>query len=171
MNKKVLKACDKSNQLVSDSLRALDLYEQHLQPCKSDFILLILKGHLIIEHLLEINLVRLLSIEHLPEGGDLEFSQKLKLVQAVVMASKVGPNADLFCVIAKLNQVRNKLAHNLLSEEQIKIQVQTLIQSYQGKTDKKLDSESLEKQLKNCMLRLISFLLKVRKHFIKLEIE
>lgn len=100
-------------QLSDDALKSLDLVE-YLTPCGDDLILLTLKGHLIIENLLEMNLTRLLDIDYLPEGKDnpnLEFSQKLKLVQAVVLSREPGPNADLFCAIAKLNKIRNDLAH------------------------------------------------------------
>ena len=158
-------------QLSDDALKSLDLVE-YLTPCGDDLILLTLKGHLIIENLLEMNLTRLLDIDCLPEGKDnpnLEFSQKLKLVQAVVLSREPGPNADLFCAIAKLNKIRNDLAHKLMIQEEIEAGITSIVQSYQSKADTKLSSDTLPMQLKSCILKLCGFLLRVRVHFHKLD--
>jgi hypothetical protein len=171
--RKMIKACDRVLQLGDAALKYADLLN-HLKPCGNDLVLLTLKGHLIIEHLLEMNLTHLLSVDCLPEGKDnpeLEFSQKLKLVQAATLAREVGPNADLFCVITKLNKIRNMLAHNLLADEEIKREIKKVIESYQAKTDSKLDSDELPQQFRNCILKLAHFLLKVRVHFDKLSQE
>jgi hypothetical protein len=118
-------------------------------------------------------LIRLLTIDRLPEGKDnpdLEFSQKLKLVQAVVLAREPGPNADLFCAIAKLNKIRNDLAHNLMNQEEIEAAVKCIIESYQSKADLKLSSDKpLPMQLKGCIVKLCAFLDAVRVYFYKLE--
>ena len=85
------------SELVDDLLTSWDNYEGHLLPCSDDLTLLTLKGHLVIESLLEAILARRLRIPQLPdENAKLEFYQKLKLVQSVVCNCEPGPNADLF---------------------------------------------------------------------------
>jgi hypothetical protein len=121
------------------------------------------------------NLCRLLGIERLPEEKEdnypeLEFIHKLKLLQAVVVESKPGPNADLFKAIAKLNKIRNRLAHNLKNPKEIEVDIKSIIDCYQSKADKKLSSgEPLPVQLKSCIFKLCQFLDSVNVHFHKLK--
>jgi hypothetical protein len=73
------------NQLIADRHKPGELVKEHLEKCGSDLILITLKGHLIIEHLLEMNLCRLLGIDRLPieredNYPELEFIHKLKLL-------------------------------------------------------------------------------------------
>ena len=170
--KKLLKEIDNHIQLTDDILNSPGLVEKHLKPCGDDLILLTLKGHLLIENLLEINLCRLLAISSLPEkdNAKLEFHQKLKLLEAVVIAHEPNPNADLFCAIAKFNKIRNDLAHKLMTQDEIETAVNSIIQSYQSKVDKKINlGQTPALQLKNCIRKLCLFLCKVRIHFYKLE--
>jgi hypothetical protein len=131
---------------------------------------------LIIEGLLETNLCRLLAIDHLPKEKEdnypeLEFIHKLKLLQAVTIESKPGPNADLFRAIAKLNKIRNNLAHNLKNPREIEMEIKSLIDCYQSKADKKLSlGEPLADQLRSCIRKLCEFLCRVRVHFFKLKL-
>ena len=128
-----------------------------------------------IENLLETNLCRLLAIDHLPKEKDdnypeLQFIHKLKLLQAVTVKSKLGPNTDLFKAIAKLNKIRNNLAHNLKSSDEIEANVKSIIDCYQSMTDKKLSlDQTTPMQLRTCILRLCKFLFDVRLHFHKLD--
>jgi hypothetical protein len=146
------------------------LVGQHLLPCRDNLVLLTLNGHLIIENLLEMNLCRLLAIDCLPTDDQLEFSQKLRLVQAVVIKREPGPNADLFCAIRMLNKARNELAHNLRNPAEIESAVKRIIQSYQSRADAKLSSqEPLAEQLRRCIRQLCRFLDKVRVQSFKLE--
>jgi hypothetical protein len=157
-------------QLSDDALKFADLANQ-LALCSNDLILLTLKGHLVIENLLKMNLVRLLAVESLPnKQGRLNFKQKLKLVEAVVCTREPGPNADLFCAIDKLNDIRNQLAHNLKNQGQIVNDVKTFINEYHAKAGMRLSSDkSLSLRLKGCILKLCEFLHRVRVHFYKLE--
>ena len=138
-------------------------------------ILITLKGHLIIEHLLEMNLCRLLGIDRLPKEKEdnypeLEFIHKLKLLQAVTVGSKPGPNTDLFKAIAKLNKIRNRLVHNLKNAKEIEADVKSVIDCYQSKADKKLSlGEPLPAQLKSCIYKLCRFLDSVNVHFHRLK--
>ncbi len=86
---------DEINQLIADRSKPAELIKEHLASCGDDLILITLKGHLIIENLLEMNLCRLLGIERLPKEKEdnypeLQFIHKLKLLQAVVVQSKPG---------------------------------------------------------------------------------
>src|SRR5438477_4929678 len=119
MGNKFVETADKqfqqTNQLADDLIKHSALLDQHLKPCSDDLVLLTLKGHLLIESLLEINLCHLLGIDRLPKEKEdnypeLEFIHKLKLLQAATIQSKPGPNADLFKAVAKLNKIRNNLA-------------------------------------------------------------
>ena len=165
-----------TRQLADDLIKHSDLLDQHLKPCGDDLILLSLKGHLIIESMLETNLCRLLAIDHLPKEKEdnypeLEFIHKLKLLQAATIHSKPGPNSDLFKAVAKLNKIRNNLAHNLKTPKEIELEIKSLIDCYQSKADKKLSlDKSPAEQLRNCIHKLCEFLLRVRVHFFKSEL-
>jgi hypothetical protein len=170
--KQLIKKIDKSLQFNDDLQKYFDLIVQHLTQCGDNLVLLTLTGHLMIENLLEINLARLLDIESLPSDANdkLEFNQKLKLVQAVVIAREPNPNADLFCAIAKLNKIRNDLAHKLMTKDEIDVAIKSIIQSYQSKADKKLSlDKTTAMQLRACICELCKFLFDVRVHFHKLD--
>jgi hypothetical protein len=157
-------------QLLADRLKLFELVDQHLLPCGDNLVLLTLKGHLIIENLLDINLCRLLAIDSLPTEDELEFSQKLRLLQAVVVKREPGPNADLFCAIRMLNKTRNELAHNLRNLQETESAVRRIVQSYQSKSDAKLSSQhALTDQLARCIRRLCRFLDDVGLQTFKLE--
>ena len=102
-------------------------------------------------------------------GGKLGFNNKLKLVQTVVISREPGPNADLFCVIAEFNELRNQLAHRLKSPEEIEKIVKSFVAKNRKMIDVKLSLDTLPMQLKSCILRLCGFLLRVRVHFHKLD--
>ncbi len=93
---KIEKRGKEIDQLIADRHKPGELVKERLGKCGDDLILITLKGHLILENLLEMNLCRLLKIDRLPERGDAEltFKQKLKLVQSVVEQREPGPNAD-----------------------------------------------------------------------------
>src|ERR1043166_1385199 len=122
-------------ELLDDAEKSHELLNDHLLSCSDDLTLLTLKGHLVIENLLDTILSRLLRIPNLPvdENAKLGFYQKLKLVESAVCNLEPGPNADIFCAITKLNSVRNKLAHNLKKPEEIEKDVKSLIDSYYAK--------------------------------------
>ena len=163
------------NQLIADHHKPGELAKEHLDKCGDDLILITLKGHLIIEHLLEMNLCRLLGIDRLPKEKEdnypeLEFIHKLKLLQAVTVGSKPGPNTDLFKAIAKLNKIRNRLVHNLKNAKEIEADIKSVIDCYQSKADKKLSlGEPLPAQLKSCIYKLCRFLDSVNVHFHRLK--
>ena len=162
-------------QIVFDRQKPSELTKEYLDTCGDDLILITLKGHLVIENLLELNLCRLLGIDHLPKEKEdnypeLEFIHKLKLLQAVMIENKPGPNIDLFKAIAKLNSIRNKLAHNLKNPAEIELDVKSFIDSYQSKAGMKLrSSEPLPLRLKSCIYRLCQFLDSVNFHLYKLR--
>jgi hypothetical protein len=163
------------DEFAQDRILFLDLVPQYLQPCGEDLVLLTLKGHLILETLLEMNLCRMLRVKSMPSGNahpGLEFNQKLRLVRAVVLSREPAakPNSDLFVVIEKLNSVRNALAHNLMPGEKIEAEVKRVIESYQAKTDSKLNTtKPLAEQLKACITLLCIFLDAVRVQTFKLD--
>ena len=175
MNDDVYKPGGPIDQFAEDRILFADLVPQYLHPCGDDLVLLTLKGHLILETLLEMNLCRMLRIKSMPRGDadpDLEFNQKLRLVRAVVLSREptARPNCDLFVVIEKLNNVRNALAHNLMPAEKIEAEVRRVIESYQAKADAKLNTTNpLAAQLKACITLLCIFLDAVRVQSFKLD--
>lgn len=164
-----------TDKLFSDIMNCSNSLDQYLKPCGDDLMLLTLKGHLIIESLLEMNLCRLLSIDQLPEEKEdnypeLEFIHKLKLLQAAAVESKPGPNTDLFRVIAKLNKIRNGFAHNLKHHNDTEADIKSLVACYQSKADKGISlGESPPAQLRSCIHKLCAFLFDVRIHFQKIR--
>jgi hypothetical protein len=113
------------DEMTDDSMKFVEILTQHLLPCGDDLTLLTLKGHLIVEYLLETILLRLLGIPEAPKRLGRRkssdkimpgFYEKLKLVEAAVCQSHPGPNADLLIVIENLNWMRNQLAHNLKNQ-------------------------------------------------------
>jgi hypothetical protein len=156
---------------IEDKAKSRRLIIEHLDSCGDDLTLLTLKGHLIIENLLDSILMRTLDLEALPEEHRLEFSQKLALVRAVVIAREPKPNADLFCAIGKLNKIRNDLAHELKHQSQIEDKVKSIISSYQSKTDIKLSSgKPVAVLLRDCIVKLCEFLDDVIVHFYRLDL-
>ncbi len=159
-------------ELAKDAIRFAELTD-HLLPCGTDLTLLVLKGHLVAEQLLEIILARLLRVSELPgKPGRLQFFQKLKLVEKVVCEREPGPSADLLCVLDTLNDVRNKLAHGLKTPKEIEGLVQSLIQCYYTKKGQKLPKgwqKDIYGHLTICLFALCQFLLKIRLHSYELE--
>jgi hypothetical protein len=120
--------------------------------------------------LLELILIRQLDLDRLPDEHPLEFSQKLDLVKALVIGREPKPKADLLCAIGKLNSVRNRLAHTLMSSTEVEKAVKSIIDSYHSKANSKLDrNETLPVQLKSCISKLCKFLNRVIFHFYNLE--
>jgi len=166
-----LQQIDKNNVLFADRLKPSELWKQHINRCGTDLTLLTLKGHLIIESLLEINLCRLLAIEHLPEEyGKLGFNQKLQLLCEVIVQRESGPDPEPFIAIDNLNWVRNQLAHNLKNPEQIESDVKWFINDCRKRGYVKSVPDGVTSdQLKHCIFGLCKFLDKVRVHLFKLE--
>ena len=174
---KQLRARQRSDEMTHDALKLVELLTNELEPCANDLTLLTLKGHLIAEHLLETILIRLLAIPEIPKPKknsrkiDLSFYQKLKLIEAVLTERTPGPNADLLMVVEELNNLRNRLAHNLKSHAEIEKDVHELICCYGSVTRRKQDpSKQLPEQLRDCLRHLCGFLLEVRGHFYCLEV-
>jgi hypothetical protein len=163
----------KALQFIDDRTKWGKLITEHLEPCGDDKILLVLKGHCVIESLLESILIRQLDIESMPTGkGRLDFIKKLKLVQVLVEQRKPGPNADLFLAIDALNELRNQMAHKLKHEKEIEKDVHKFIDEYHKRVGTKSCShEALPMQLRNCIVKLCKLLDDVISHFYKLEQE
>src|ERR1035441_2283570 len=169
---KGIKRIESMAQFANDRQKMIDLVRAHLFPCGEDLILLTLKGHLIIENLLDTNLCRLLAVQNLPVGqGRLGFKQKLyPLKEAVIQCEEPGPNSDLFSVIDALNELRNQIAHKLKNPLEIQRDTQIFVKNNRAKLGIKLGSDKpLSAQLKACIIKLCNFLNKVMLHFFKLE--
>ena len=161
-----LKQIDENNVLLADRLKPSELVKQHLNPCGTDLILLSIKGHLIIERLLGMNLCRLLDIEDTPLG----FAQKLRLLRKVVEEREPGPDADVFLAIEALNYLRNQLAHDLKNQDQIESVVKSFIEKCRkGGYVKSIPDGATSEQLKHCIGGLCKFLEMVRVHLFKLK--
>jgi hypothetical protein len=167
-----IKQIEEIGQYFNDHQKSIDLVNQHLNPCGEDLILLTLKGHLIIENLLDTNLCRLLSVHNLPgKKGRLGFMQKLYLLKEVVIeCEEPGPNSDLFCAIDDLNELRNQIAHKLKNQEEIQRDTRNFVKNNRQKLGIKLALDKpLPAQLKACIVKLFNFLIKVMHHFYKLD--
>ena len=83
---------------------------------------------------------------------------------------KPGPNADLFRVIEKLNDVRNQLVHSLKMPSEIQKEVNDFINCFYSKMHKKRNpSWSTDVNLTVCLCGLARFLFSARLHLFHLE--
>ncbi len=95
-----------------DYFESLKRFAVHLPPEK-DAELLVLKGHLLVERLLEKYLQHNLANSSELDGAHLSFAQKLSLVAAL----HADPASSwLWKAIHLLNSLRNELSHRLESE-------------------------------------------------------
>jgi uncharacterized protein YutE (UPF0331/DUF86 family) len=81
---------------------------------KEDPVLIILKGHLIIEEILIDICSRLLTNPAALEKGKVNFSTRLNLVRALIDNDELPEN--IWHALYDLNKIRNDLAHNLEPE-------------------------------------------------------
>ena len=169
---KGIKQVESMAKLTEDRQKMVHLINEHLLPCGDDLILLTLKGHIIIENLMEINLCRLLEIQQLPAKiGRLNFTQKNCLLkEAVIQSEEPGPNADLFMVIGALNDLRNQIAHKLKQPDQIQQETRAFINSCGSKLlIKARPDKPPSTQLRVCIIEICVFLNKVMLHMFKLK--
>ena len=90
------------------SREALTRLKEHL-PKGDDLILVILKGHLLIEEQINGILQKVLNDPQALSRAKLSFDQRFQ-IYCSVLGKKYTPHAR---TIKKLNQIRNKIAHNL----------------------------------------------------------
>lgn len=100
--------------------KALEEFEKHLPP-SLDSELLVLKGHLLVEELLEVYLWNNLANPRELEDARLSFAQKLSLVAALHADSESN---WLWKSVRLLNSLRNDLAHKLESGRKDKLLVE-----------------------------------------------
>lgn len=101
----------------------LEEFGKHL-PVGRDDELLVLKGHLLIERMLERFLYQNLESPEYLESARLSFAQKL----AIVSALRSDPDAKwLWDACSSLNRLRNDLAHSLGTEKRADLQQQFLL--------------------------------------------
>ena len=94
----------------ADLRRDIELLAKHLPIASNDNTLLVLKGHLLVEHLLtEFIRSKLPQSNHF-ENAQLRFPQKAALARSM---GPLGPADWTWTALDKLNSVRNSLAHNL----------------------------------------------------------
>lgn len=154
-----------------DQVDAIENLSDHLLSCGSDLTLMTLKGHLVLEALLNVILARLLHISALPtrpEDGGLGFFQKLVLVQKFVSQNCDSLDAGVFDVISKLNTVRNHLAHNLKKPEEVTRHVIALLECASRKLGRTYSTQgNVSGSLQTCLVQLWKFLYQVRQHLSK----
>lgn len=97
-----------------DYFESLERFARYLPPAK-DSELLVLKGHLLIERLLEKYLAQNLANARELDEARLSFSQKLSMVMAL---HSDPDSAWLWRAIRLLNALRNDLAHRIDSTRQ-----------------------------------------------------
>lgn len=151
-----------------------ELLVRHIKPCGGDLILLILKGHLVAEHLLEKLILRMLGLSQPTLRDckiDLSFCRKLEIVTAVCRGrgQPSGPSASVLESIKKLNEVRNKLVHNLDPKNGIENEVRGLISDYYSREkDERQPGKELPEVLKVTLIRICQDLQKLRLHHFRL---
>jgi hypothetical protein len=88
-------------------------YRTHLHP-RDDLSIVILKGHLLFEELLDRIITRFLPHGEFARQANLRFSQKLALAQGMCLSNH---DAKMWDLIGALNRLRNDLAHQLESDK------------------------------------------------------
>ena len=119
---------------------------------EKDFVLIILKGHLLIEELLDTLITKTLKKPTALKDARLSFIQKSCLAHSILGDIK---NIDHFwSAIKKLNTLRNEIAHNLESRKIEKYMFE-FIELAGVQTQKKvaeLNTDSREKSLRDSIL-------------------
>ncbi|MBI2336533.1 MAG: hypothetical protein HYU97_07210 [Deltaproteobacteria bacterium] len=131
--------------------RRQDQYFKHLN--KKDLDLIILKGHLIVEQRINEAFEKKLKPNLLKRVKDLRFSIPTKLVFLQAMGNFDKTFDHFFEAVEKLNNLRNKMAHNLECpkiEDQAK---EILSLMYKGEClNKRFQKYSLIYQLKRAII-------------------
>lgn len=101
----------------------------HLQANKSDYTLLILKGHILLDETITEILCETLRIKMFPEEVRLAFRQKCLFLRSIANQTGgkssekseevIGGKKKYWTVIDEFSKLRNKVAHNILKEEAI----------------------------------------------------
>jgi hypothetical protein len=94
----------------ADSNDFEDRFRRHFPRRSNDLTLVVLKGHLLLEEIVNRLLSALLREPKAIEGANLRFHQKLCLIRALLPK---GRGDRLYNAAEKLNTLRNKLAHHL----------------------------------------------------------
>jgi hypothetical protein len=123
-------------------------FRRHLP--RSNRTLIVLKGHLLMEELVNEFLVNLLPNPAALDLSKLNLSTRLRLVRAHLPN---GAFNELFDAAEKLNTLRNKLAHHL-EHPQIETHTKNFLRALNPTNDPELDKEPIERRLRGC----ISFL-------------
>ena len=129
----------------------LGYFLKHM-PRSDDITLVTLKGHLLVEE--QINMVLSMRLRDPKElfSARLNFSQRLAVLRAVS-----GPAATLshrFSAYGKLNQLRNKLAHNLDPAELEALATEFLTELEEPGYTQEFAKEKLGKRMKRCIALL-----------------
>ena len=128
-----------------------DRFKKHL-PRSKDLTLIVLKGHLLLEEVINLWLTQLLKNPSALNLSELSFSKRLCLLRSLLPD---GSFSDAFKATEKLNVLRNKLAHHLDHPK-----IESLINDFVGVLEdpdtpiEEYQREPVHKRLKSC----ISFL-------------
>jgi hypothetical protein len=124
---------------------------EHL-PKSDDLTLIILKGHLLVEELMnEILQVTLTEPAELWKAK-LSFDQRLCLLNALGLLKM--KNLDYRNAIKRLNTLRNEVAHNL-GENRLRDLITNFLLVFQNEdSDVSIDNNSLQEKLKMCITAL-----------------
>lgn len=125
------------------------LYDRHMLEI-DDLAYLIIKGHLLVEVMLDNLAHSTFAHPKYLDTLELSFRPKALVVRAAVVAKSGVPNWDL---IMKLNALRNKFAHNL--EPEVKTKLRDLFNTHDGiygTSGKSMrDSDRLRELVLHCM--------------------
>jgi hypothetical protein len=94
----------------ADSNDFEDRFRRHFPRRSNDLTLVVLKGHLLLEEIVNRLLSALVREPKAIEGANLRFRQKLCMIRALLPEAR---GAGLYDAAEKLNTLRNKLAHHL----------------------------------------------------------
>jgi len=98
-------------------------FRRHL-PKSDDLTLIVLKGHLLIEEMINRFITSLLANPDALAAGRLTFHQRVRLLQALLPRSSAVDKT--FHAVEKLNTLRNRFAHDL-EPAQVECQIEAFV--------------------------------------------
>jgi hypothetical protein len=131
---------------------------QHL-PSGDDLTLITLKGHLLIEEILEKIIRTIVAHGELLENARLSFAQKAALARSMCWTKH---DCDIWDIIFSINSLRNEFAHQLASpkvESKLQKTIDLYLQSLDNPENRtERSSQPRHQQLKDAIAYCIGFL-------------
>jgi hypothetical protein len=133
-------------------------YLEHM-PEGDDVTLIVLKGHLLVEELLDRTICTVVAHGDLLDEARLSFVQKTLLARAMCWTKR---DSDMWDLVTSLNTLRNDLVHQLDStkfEDRLRRVLQAHLSSIEDSEDRdQMQAETVPNQLRFAIVYMMGFL-------------